>query len=336
MILAPDQKLAGAMEFNHSNSSFDIDLFHAANSAANVCLFFLAVLPGLVLSLLCVLALFLAQSLNWPLKISLINILAGEIWRWVGLSVLFLGYPGRVGRPAGTRESCLVFFGAVISASCQKFLAITLYAILVYSFIKHGVKTLKMRLILLFIVLSWLAAVGLGVLPYIPGFGARNNDGFCASGSPTTSRVFLVGLVISMLILIVCTFVTTVFSTLVFRYVWKNTIDENANVKKAIVKNLVYLLISIALTSISHVVPSSFTSIRMVLVDDLVLQVVVVEYILRVSLNFGSIATPIVAIVVLKPVRLALKKILKKICVCYKRSPEPEETEMEQSTSTKA
>lgn len=309
------------METNISNaSSFDLDLFRAVNSAVNITLFFVAVLPGLVLCFLCVLALLLANSINWPLRISLINIFLNEIWHWCGMSVWFLGYPARVGKPPSANKSCLVFFGTVISAVYQKFLAITLYAVMVYFFLKYGVKKLKMKWILPYIVVTWAFSILLGSLPYFPDFGAFNNNGFCNSKSATTSRVFTGVVVSSVVVLVLCMLVTSIFSILVYRYMRLNTLEENAPVKRAVVKNLVYLLIATLLSFITYIMPTSFSRIRMVLADNVVLQAVVVEYILRLSLNFGTIATPIVAIVILKPVRVSLKKIFTKMCICCNRA----------------
>ena len=56
-------------------SGVDLDLFHAANTVTNTSLSLLLVLPTLLLCLFCVLALYSDHSLNWPLRVALINIL---------------------------------------------------------------------------------------------------------------------------------------------------------------------------------------------------------------------------------------------------------------------
>ena len=308
------------MEFN--NSSFDTDLFYTIISAVNISLFFLAVFPGLILCLLCVLALFLAQSINRPLKIALINIFASEICQWSGMSVWFLGYPVRAGKPASAeRGSCFYFFGAVIAAAAQKFLAIALYSIMVYIFLKHGVKKLKLKFIIPFITVSWVFAITLGALVALPDFGVINNDGFCNYESGITSRTFIIILAFLMTVLLLSMLVISIFSILVYRYTRKNILEDNVEVKRAVVKNLAYLLIATLISFLAHVLPVAFNRIREALAGNLVLQVIVVEYILRLLFHIASIATPIVAIIILKPVHLALKKIFQKT-FCYKRVQE--------------
>lgn len=81
------------MGFNFTG--VDPDLYYSINSGVQVGLFFITVLPILILSLLCVVALFFAYSINWPIRIVLINIYTAEICYWLGFTVLFLGFPVR-------------------------------------------------------------------------------------------------------------------------------------------------------------------------------------------------------------------------------------------------
>ena len=53
----------------------DLDIYYSINSSIQVGLFFLIVLPALILILLCVVALLFAKNINWPIRIVLINII---------------------------------------------------------------------------------------------------------------------------------------------------------------------------------------------------------------------------------------------------------------------
>ena len=105
------------------------------------------------------------------------------------------------------------------------------------------------------------------------------------------------------------------FSFLSYCFLKKNTIaGENAGVKRAVAKNLIYFLIVSILTFVTNVLPAGFSRIRSSLLDGSVLGFIVFNYFTLVLLMLSSVPTPIVTIVLLKPVRTALKEILAKLC----------------------
>ena len=63
-------------------------------------------------------------------------------------------------------------------------------------------------------------------------------------------------------------------------------------------------------------VPASFPVIRRALFNRGVIGFVLINYVIRLFFNIIAVATPIVTIAAVKPVRLAVKNIFKKICVC--------------------
>ena len=87
-------------------------------------------------------------------------------------------------------------------------------------------------------------------------------------------------------------------------YVKRNVLEGNKAVKKAVAKVLAYLAVASILSFINSVIPSANPAIQTL--DDIA-SVVAVNYILRLVVNVPAIATPIVAIILLKPIRVAMK-----------------------------
>lgn len=108
--------------------------------------------------------------------------------------------------------------------------------------------------------------------------------------------------------------IISIFGLLLFIYIKKNTLEENVAVKKAVAKILLYLFINSILTFIGNVAPATFPVIRDALIDESVISLIVINYLLRVIFNVPNIATPIVPIALLKPLRVALKQ--KMSCTC--------------------
>ena len=301
--------LEGAMSYNLTG--IDIDLFLAANTAAQLTMFVVVVVPTLALCLLCVVAVLIADSLNWPIRIALVNVYAGEICYWFGLAVMFLGYPARAYSPSPV--SCRLAISSFIAATFLKFPAVSLYAVMVYVFLKYGVSKLKLKLIIPVVVVSWVCALVVSIVPHFPAFGLVSADGFCITESSSPPPLFIMIVAIIVVVLSVCMCITATFSVLTYRYFKKNTLEDNVAVKTAIAKNLAYLLIASVLYFIFYFLPASFNTLKMLLSNSGVAGVVLVEYVLRVVLNLASVATPIMTIVILKPVRLAMKQIFKKM-----------------------
>ena len=294
-------------------TGIDIDFFLAANTAAQLSLFILVVLPTFALCLLCVVALLIADTLNWPIRIALINVFSGELCYWFGLAVFFLGYPARAYSPSPV--SCQLSVSAFIAAALMKFPAVGLYAVMVYVFIKYGVGKLKLKVITPLVVVSWVFALVVCIGPYFPVFGQATADGFCVTESTITpSPLFIVIAVITVVVISACMCIIVTFSILTYHYFKKNTLEDNVAVKTAIAKNLAYLLLASVLYFIFYFLPVSFNALRMLLGNNAVAGVILVEYFFRVVLNLASVVTPIMTIVILKPVRKAMRQIFKKMC----------------------
>ena len=155
------------MVFNHSSEV-------STAITINLPLFFLMVLPSLLLSLLCVLALIFPGVINKKIRLLLINVFIGDIINWLSHSVYYLGLP--IAHVLQTEDfMCKFCISLLIVAVVQRFTANASYALNVYIFIKHGEKRLKWCVVVPFSVASWILSVGAGSTSY---FGVIKMDGF--------------------------------------------------------------------------------------------------------------------------------------------------------------
>ena len=288
-------------------TGIDLDIFNAVNSAGYVFIFTAVVLPSLSLCVLTAVALFLAHSINWPLRIALINIFAGEITLWACYTVLYLGLPVRTYIPSET-VTCQIFFSAAICAIVVSFSSIALYSIVVYIFIKYEVNKISLKVIFPIIGVIWVAALGVASAPYLSG-NTLTNLGFCNFNAGLIALFPLFVMVVSLVLIIT-------FSILTFHFMKENVLEENVTVKRAVAKNLAYLAIAAVLYFLAFFLPISFSYIRDALADKNLVPVILVEYVFRVLLMLPAVATPIVAIITLKPVRTAMKVM---VCGCCAR-----------------
>ena len=85
----------------------DQELFFIGNTIANIGLFVITALPVIILCGVCVLALFFAKDINWPIRVLIINILSAEACTWLSLTLRFLAYAPRA-RLRGALVICKV------------------------------------------------------------------------------------------------------------------------------------------------------------------------------------------------------------------------------------
>lgn len=294
-------------------TGIDESLYYSVNSAVNVGIFLFVVLPALLLCLLCVVALLFADSINWKIRVLIINTLAGEICLWLALTILFLGYPAR--QLVQNDFSCKLLLSMLFVTAMQKFMSTAFYAIAVYTFIKNGLGHLKWYLIIPYITISWMVSIAISSLAYVNGFSSFSDDvAFCdVSRAPLS----IVPIATIQLIALIFLCIIIVFSLLTYCFVKKNTLEDNVDVKKAVSKILFFFFIAAVISFVGSIIPSSFAFIKVALREKILLRVVLFNYIFRLLLNLISIVTPIAMIIILKPLRLAIKKMFKrKCCVC--------------------
>ncbi len=299
------------MSFNLTG--FDPDVFAAVNSAVHIVLLSIATLPTLILNVLCAVALLFAKEIHWQVKTTLINIIAAEIVWSIGEAFVSIGYPVRVYDIDEAALSCDIGLSFVISGFVLNASATTLYAITAFAFIKYGKKKLKWYVFVAYIVVSWALYCVPGVLLSSTG-GNTSSNGFCMHTSHSIAPMII--LLTAGLIFLASVCLVFVFDVLVFYHIRKVVGERNVKVKKAITKLLFYhslkmfiLLLNYifgAVLSVVRSLESSYTGVIIFLVTQYIL--------LDAIYDITAFLTPILSLIILKPLRDALKQM----CSCCK------------------
>ena len=187
--------------------------------------------------------------------------------------------------------------------------ATTLYAGVVYSYVKYGKNRFKWCGMSLFIALSWIFALLVSLVPYFIGIDANTRTllGFC--GTNFSMRGFLAASAFQLMTYALCLCGIFVFCTLTFHHMKRNTLEDNDKVKGAVVVFLAATTLMIFLTNlVSLLVVPSLTNINSILLMNFLFPLVTI---------LPSLAILIMTIVLLRPVRVALKHMLK-TCCCRK------------------
>ena len=306
------------MSFNLSDA--DLKLFFDANTAAIISMFTFLVLPPFLLCLLCVLALVFAKEMNLKIRVLLINIFTAETLSWLSFFPMYLGWPARF--IDGGVISCKLFVSLYVISGLLKFASTSIFAVSVYVFIHHENKKLKWYVIIPYIVVTWtVVTLTVSVPPYLEDYGAQNIRGFCAanlfSGPYIGMSVSLtVGAVLFLSIELISCILTVI-------YMKRNVLEGNASVKKAIAKVLGYMAAVSVLSFINSVLPYFIPMIFETTSPDGNLTTFLAGiYVTRVCANITAFPTPIVTIILLKPVRDAIKTMSKKVCPCCHKNQE--------------
>ena len=294
----------------------DNQLYYDVNVALNVCFFiFLSLLP-LLLCVLVILALVLAKTINIKIRVLLINIFAVEILGRIIYAIYFLGWIVRLNY--NEIISCKLFYIAYIVASVQKCTCGTLYAINIFLFIKYGEKKLKWSVIIPSIVLSWvmISIISIILVLVLPPDSVRYSFGSCylrivsSPLIPTILVVLIAQSFVFMIIQIVMAIVTCV-------YIKKHTLEGNVQIKKAVTKVLVYIIVVSINNFISTIIPVLSYFIGELFPGSSAVVTTARNYICLLITCAPGLATPLVTIALLKPVRDEIKK-MSKILFCNK------------------
>lgn len=188
----------------------------------------------------------------------------------------------------------------------QEFSTVALYAVTVYIFLKYGAQKIKWHYIAQFLSLTWIVSIMFGLVPYFDAFGVSENYGFCDINEKTP--LFKGYVIVTMVDALILLSVIIGFSVLTYFLFRKNVVQENVQVKKAIAKYLLYLNIAVVIAFISYLIPSTFSKIRAAFEGELGLTMV---KFIRILMQLPSVITPIVAMIIFKPIGLTLKKGIK-------------------------
>ena len=317
---------AGAeMSFNITALGFDEDLFFAVVFTV---LFAVLVLPAVVLNAVCVVALLLAKAITWQIRVIIINIFVADIFYSFALSLIDLGYPIRVALKdnEGSGFSCNMTFAFLTLSFQSNLLALSLYAVAVYTYIKHGIKKLKWYFTVAWIAVSWGLCSLLGLLIAAKVFDIRadSSNGFCEyqiSEDLVFTRVFAVSNALEM---VLCVSFVSIFGILTYRYIKNNILEENVAIKRAMAKILLYQAVKVFFLILRVVFGVGFnnafnaffqnrTGVIIMLVADFIL--------VKLLLGLSLFLTPVASLFFLQPLRNALKCCL---CCCRTQAAVPE------------
>ena len=320
------------MELNLTDS--EERLFLIATSSVYAVLFLIALFP-LVLTLLCTAATLLAQSLSLKIRVLLVNIFSAELCIWVSVSILYLGYPGRYLSRSSDDTSCRLVISLFVISALQKYSSVALYAITVYYFVRGRTNLLRWCLIVTYIACSWIVAVALGILPFFDVFSSYDADVAFCDGVQTRLTFMPFALVTLGALLFVC--VIIIFSALTFHHYRKNLPRDNPVLKRSITRTLLYFLVASLVSLTNLVLPAVIPFVKGALSHEPLARLILFAYVFRVLLTVVSMVTPVATIVILMPLRVALKQLLRKIfCWCFKQRNERDDEDQHEVETTTA
>jgi hypothetical protein len=305
-------------------TGFDEGVITVVNPAISVSYFAFLVLPALLLALLCVVALLLSRIIDTNIRVLLINIFATDLTTLLGNLVVFLSHPAEVSKNMeDTSYSCKFAFSAIFVAGVAMLPATCLYAVVVYIYVKYGMKKVKLYMIIPPIIVIWVVAFLFGVISYTNVFNAFSNRGICDSDSIPLISTLSVIIISSTTVIFLS--IQVVFGVLTFCYVKRNTLQEqNRDLLKAIVKLLLYLLVESFFVLIPNVTVYASDAVQRNLKSDAATKFDITAYYTRQALYvIPFLLGPIMTIVLLKPVRESLQKICCGKCTDERPSANP-------------
>ena len=292
-------------------TGIDIDLYFTVGSAVYGLLLFRIVIPALVLISIVVCAILLAKELCGQMKTLLINIFAGEACIWLVVALFCIEFI----TDTQLDLTMDIFCGTIISlyfvGTLQIFSGTSLYAIMVYIFIKYGSGKLKWKVIVAYIAVSWVVALAVSTLPYIPTYGWFVNNGYCDVPVESVLHASISAVIVVLGFVNLVLIIT--FTTLTYCYIKKHTVEDSVEVKKAVAKTLQYLMVS-AIISFVYTFPSALPNTRSTFSGINVIIQLVLLYHMPVALtSVLSAITPIGTIILLKPARVAMRNMCRKL-----------------------
>ncbi len=291
-------------------SSFE-NVLVTIDSSVNIILFIISV-PTVILYGICIVALLFAKEVKLQMRILLINILMARFsGRILPPAIVHLGAPANIIMDVIV---CKIFYALVFTGYFTGLTSITLFSIMVYLFIKYGDSKLKWYIIISSIILSWIVSIIFGALIFIDSTAVILGDTLDICSFYEKSKLFTptVSFILSaeaifLSIMLVFSIVTMCF---VRRRIQRN--DEslgNPQIMKAITRVQVYFLVASFMDAITDVVPSLYPLLKSNTAATLIL-----SNLIDILITITPMLIPIVMIIMLKPVRDALKETKGKLC----------------------
>ena len=284
----------------------DPDLFAAINSTLHLGQFLLLTLPAMILNAVCIVALLLAKAIKRKVRAAIINIFAAEMMNLLGTAILYVGYPIRVTNKDVLTASCPTGIAITVLGFNADLLAIATYAIAVYIFIKYDIRKLKWSVLITVIAISWGVCFIFSVIFLGSNLNQEVDNGFCAFDNQEIKTAVLIALLSNALLTLATVVVVVIFDILIFYYVRRNVADENVQTKKAVVKILAYHSAK-TIVLLSQFIVGAVLTPSLSHLDSFVVAIAI-EYILNILYSATSLLTPIMSLVLLQPLRDALKE----------------------------
>lgn len=309
-------------------------------SNLHLIIFFLLIVPSTTLCILTLIAVAIAKAINPIIKTILVSLIVTEIILLVGLSPNFLGYPIRtlfnIDNTNATELVCYAFISIEVAGGMANISNIAFFSVTVYVFMKYNIKKVKFYMIIPPLVLIWTISIiyGLPVLIFARRTPPDNFiiKGFCpieieeSEEFENDAKHFLIQLIMSWLFqAFFCGSVIIIFSALIVCYIRRHSYS-NDRIKVAIAKNLLFLSVRAFFSIVSTVIyPTiirfvSFAPDTLQDVDNTITKDSIANHIVDIGRSLSSIYTPIITIILLKPVNDAFKQFIVMVCKCRKVS----------------
>ena len=284
-------------------TGFDVELFFAFNTAANVAIFSVFTLPSIIFGMLCIAGLISTKKIDWKLKVIIANVIAVDIVYSMGQILLYLGYPLRAYGGDENGYSCEIAASFLFGTLFTKPASFTLYTVVAYVFIKYGKDKIKWQYLVVFLIAIWLVNIGLFVANIVRDFTIVSN-GFCVEQLTADSP--LLDILTATIIVTAsasCTGVTLVFSILTGCYVKTHTIQDDASLKKEMMKFLVFQWINVVVPAVAIICSGVVAGIN---IPSVILTLSLL-YLVSVFYAASVLLTPLACFFILKPIRKSLK-----------------------------
>ena len=132
------------------------------------------------------------------------------------------------------------------------------------------------------------------------------DTGFCVFDNQEIETALIISQLSNALLTLATVVVVVIFDILIYYYVRRNVADENVQTKKAVVKILAYHSVKMIILLSQFIVGAVLTPSLSFLNSFVV--AIAIEYILNILYSATSLLTPIMSLVLLQPLRDALKE----------------------------
>ena len=220
--------------------------------------------------------------------------------------LLYLGYPLRAYGGDEIGYSCEIAASFLLGTSVAKPASFMLYTVVAYVFIKYGKDKIKWQYLVVFLIAIWLVNVGLFVANFLGAFMdfIIVSNGFCVE--QVTADSPLLDILTATIVVTAsasCIGVTLVFSIITGCYVKTHTIQDDASLKKEMLKFLVFQWINVLVPAVATIGGAVVAGINMPSVT-LTLSF---DYLVGVFFTASVLLTPLSCFFILKPIRESLK-----------------------------